>query len=234
MNDYASYLEKPASLRGQGAAQHGLPRVLPDDAGAALRVRRQGRATCPGLAVEPVPGVRLLFHSQSAIPSGTATAGSRSGRSSRSRSPSGRGARTAVPYPAVQPVRVMRPLLPDRRRPTPRPRAARSRSRIAPRVGAVDRGPPEPAAEVELAGRQEQAPPAEESQQRGTAMAADESGRGRAQRQRQGQATAATARTARAADPPHGIPSKRLGAIQPRARNQRDTVAAGHGTLAGK
>lgn len=66
MNDYASYLGKPPFFAGEGDARAISPAYF-----ATMQARLyefDGRGgELPGLTIEPVAGVRLLFHSQSAI-----------------------------------------------------------------------------------------------------------------------------------------------------------------------
>ena len=66
MNDYASYLDKPPYFSGSGAALTISPAYLTTMQARLYEFDGKG-ANLPGQTVEPVPGVRLLFHSRSAI-----------------------------------------------------------------------------------------------------------------------------------------------------------------------
>ncbi|HEY2797935.1 MAG TPA: STT3 domain-containing protein [Thermoanaerobaculia bacterium] len=72
LNDYASYLGLPPLISGASASASGSPnRTLAPAYFRTMQARLyecDGKgADLPGLRVEPVSGVRLLFHSQSAI-----------------------------------------------------------------------------------------------------------------------------------------------------------------------
>jgi len=66
MNDYASYLERPTLFAGEGPAR--VPTAAYFSTMQARLYEFDGKgAELPGLTVAPVTGVRLLFHSKSAI-----------------------------------------------------------------------------------------------------------------------------------------------------------------------
>jgi asparagine N-glycosylation enzyme membrane subunit Stt3 len=68
LNDYASYLEKPPFFTGEGRERKVAPAYFATLQARLYEFDGQG-AQLPGvpMAVAPVPGVRLLFHSQSAV-----------------------------------------------------------------------------------------------------------------------------------------------------------------------
>jgi asparagine N-glycosylation enzyme membrane subunit Stt3 len=66
MNDYAGYLGKAPYFRGDGSASIATPAYFATMQARLYEFDGKG-ASLPGLSVEPVRGVRLLFHSRSAI-----------------------------------------------------------------------------------------------------------------------------------------------------------------------
>ena len=221
MNDYASYLGRPPLL-GAGRADPDA-RLLRDDAVAPLRLRRRGARSCRASRFRRSSHFRLLFHSQSAIRRGDRwiprwSVFEISGELGPARATRHTRHAPAAFSAGVGGLERDRAELPRARRPAPRTRRSTPARQRRAEVGRLGR------------------PQQQRRERRNADQRRDAPGPGRvgaAARAVRQTAKTVSARRQRAATARRPAPSSvpRFGATQPRARNQSEPVAAGHGHL---